>query len=96
MMEEYDQFELSRWETAKMTGWPANVKQAYLRRKFSSNAIKGRAMILYHGTFEQRMKRTVQNMDLERNCLGMSVFSYINYLKKNDPSVKTRKRKEKA
>ena len=96
MMEEYDQFELSRWETAKMTGWPANVKQAYSRRKYTSNAMKGRAMILYHGTFEQRMKRTVQNMDLERNCLGMSVFSYINYLKKNDPSVKTRKRKEKA
>ena len=93
MMREYEKFELVGWETSKMTGWPASVKQAYSRRKYINNLVKGRAMVLHHGTFEQRLVRAAETLDIERKSLGLSVFRYIDYLKKNDPTVKTRKRK---
>ena len=96
MLHEYVEYKLSRWETAKMSGWPSNVKQAFSRRKYVNNVMKGRAMILHHGSFEQRLIRAVDNMENERKSLGKSVFTYIVYLKENDPSVKTRKRKERS
>ena len=77
-----------------MSGWPAKVKQAFSRRKYISNLIKGHAMILHHGNFEHRISHVIDNLEIEHKSLGMSVFSFINHLKKNDPTVKSRKRKE--
>ena len=77
-----------------MSGWPASVKQAYSRRKYLSALLKGRAMALHTGTFEQRLDQTVEILDLERKSLGFSVATYINYLKNRDPTVKKRNRKK--
>ena len=93
MLNEYKIMELSKWETCKMTAWPSRVKQAFCRRKYIHNLMKGRAMALHHGTFEQRLIRCAGNLDTERENQGMSVFNFINYLKSIDPTVKSRKRK---
>ena len=58
-----------------------------------NNAMKSRAMCLRHGTYDQRLKRTVESMESERHSLGLSIFQYIKYLKENDPTVRSRKRK---
>ena len=78
MHSQYVSHDLLRWETCKMTGWPSNVKQAFSRRKYLNNKIRGRAMVLHHGSFDQRLLRAAENMDEERKCRGMSVFSFIN------------------
>ena len=93
LLNEYERFQLSRWETAKMSQWPGNVKQAFSRRKYMNNVMKSRAMCLRHGTYDQRLKRTVESMESERHSLGLSIFQYIKYLKENDPTVRSRKRK---
>ena len=79
-----------------MSAWPASVKQAFSRRRYMNNLIKGRAMSLHHGNFEQRLYCTVETMEEESSRLGLSVFAYIAYLKKNDPTVKSRKRKDRS
>ena len=96
MHHQYESHDLSKWETTKMTGWPSSVKQAFCRRKYVNTRMKGRAMALHFGSFQQRLLRAAENMDVERHSKGMSVFSYINFLKENDPTVKSRKRKNMA
>jgi hypothetical protein len=93
LMVEYKNFNLEQWEMVKMTTWEAKIRQAYSRRKYTNNLMKARAMLLRNGTFEQRLIRTADNMDAERISHGFSVARYIEFLKANDPNVKTRKRK---
>ena len=75
-----------------MTGWDTKMKMAYGRRKYMRLAIKARAMALHHGSFEQRLIRAAQNMDVERNEKGYSTAKYMTFLKENDKNVTKQKK----
>ena len=91
---QYQQHNLQEWENVKMNGWDTKLKMAYGRRKYMREQVKARAMTLHNGTFEQRLIRSAQKMDEERDDKGMSTTKYMDFLKKNDKAVTKRKKRK--
>ncbi len=95
MLNEYRKYELARWEKVKMKNWkPKSIQQAYGRRKYINSYMSGKAMGIHQGTYEQRMNNSAKMLDTDRNNLGYTVAQYIVHLKKNDSTVKKRKKRK--
>ena len=89
---QYQENKLSVWENVKMTGWESKLKMSFGRRKYVHGRVKQNANRLHHGTFDQRLKRSAENMDEDRKSRGMSTSQYVRFLKQNDSHVSKRKK----
>ena len=74
----------------KLKGWPRSKKIPFLRRSYIYQKVQARAP--HYISEPSSLIRAAQQMDLERNSLGKSVYQYCEYLKENDSNIHKRKR----
>ena len=97
LLQEHINLKLGDFEKAPKKTWAKNIRQSYSRRMAYYNYIFERAemerpLIALRGPMDTTdLKLTAVNMDQERG--DMSVSAYLEWLKKNDGKVKSRKKR---
>ena len=97
LLQEHINLKLGDFEKAPKKTWAKNIRQAYSRRMAYYNYIVERAemmtpLIALQGPILMTdLKRAAVNMDVERG--DISVSAYLEWLKKNDGKVKSRKKR---